>query len=48
MMATNKKLIHQGERNNTANNDFSEILNFTRNSAWSWPQRAELSTIPMP
>ena len=28
--ATNTKLIHHGERNSTANNDFSDILNFTR------------------
>jgi len=26
---TNTKLIHHGERNNTANKDFSDILNFT-------------------
>ena len=27
--ATNTKLIHHGERNSTANSDFSDILNFT-------------------
>ena len=30
--ATIKKLTHHGERSNTANSDFSDILNFTNHS----------------
>ena len=30
--STSAKLIHQGERSNTANSEFLAILNFTRHS----------------